>query len=147
MGHTMMWGPNREGRGIAYHVRDIAADLIVGTDPLAVEARWQELRDKTGGLYPLSDSLVALLDVAFWDLAGQAAGMPIARLLGQYRDRVPAYASSSGHASLTVEGTIAEAKAVKTAGFHGYKLWSVLGPDHDIPRLRAAREAVGPEFP
>ena len=146
-GHSMMWGPNREGRGIAYHVRDIVSGLIVGRDPLAVEARWQQLRDKTRGLYPLSDSLVALLDVAFWDIAGQAAGMPIARLLGQYRDAIPAYASPSGHDSLTVEGTIAEARAVKAAGFHGYKLWSVLGPAGDIPRLRAAREAVGPDFP
>jgi len=147
VGHSMMWGPNREGRGIAYHVRDIVRDIIVGTDPIAVEARWHELRDKTRGLYPLSDSLVALLDVAFWDLAGQAAGMPIARLLGQYRDQIPAYASPSSYDSLTVEGTIAEATAVKAAGFHGYKLWSVLGPKDDIPRLRAAREAVGPDFP
>ena len=42
------------------------------SDPLAVEARWQELRDRTRGLYPLSDSIVALLDVAFWDIAGKA---------------------------------------------------------------------------
>jgi L-alanine-DL-glutamate epimerase-like enolase superfamily enzyme len=146
-GHTMMWGPNREGRGIAHHLRDIFVELVAGKDPLAIEARWQELRDKTRGLYPLSDSIVALLDVAFWDIAGQAAGLPIARLLGQYRDRIPAYASPSAFDSLTVEGTIAEAKAVKAAGFHGYKLWSVLGPAQDIPRLRAAREAVGPEYP
>ena len=147
VGHSMMWGPNREGRGIAHHVRDIFAELVVATDPLAIEARWQELRDKTRGLYPLSDSIVALLDVAFWDIAGQAAGLPIARLLGQYRDKVPAYASPSAYESLTVEGTIAEAKAVKAAGFHGYKVWCVLGPELDIPRLRAAREAVGEGYP
>jgi L-alanine-DL-glutamate epimerase-like enolase superfamily enzyme len=146
-GHSMMWGPNREGRGIGHHVRDIFVPLLVGKDPLAVEARWQELRDKTRGLYPLSDSLVALLDVAFWDIAGQVAGMPIARMLGEYRDRIPAYASPSAFESLTVDGTVAEAKAVKAAGFHGYKLWCVLGPARDIPRLRAARAAVGPDYP
>src|SRR4029079_2115645 len=37
--------------------------------------------------------------------------------------------------------------AVKAHGFHGYKLWCVLGPREDLPRIRAAREAVGPEFP
>jgi L-alanine-DL-glutamate epimerase-like enolase superfamily enzyme len=146
-GYSMMWGPNREGRGIGHLVRDIFAALVVGTDPLSVEARWQELRDRTRGLYPLSDSIVALLDVAFWDIAGKVAGLSVARLLGQYRDRIPAYASPSAYDSLTVEGTIAEAQAVKAAGFHGYKLWSVLGPERDIPRLRAARDAVGSGYP
>jgi L-alanine-DL-glutamate epimerase-like enolase superfamily enzyme len=146
-GHTMMWGPNREGRGIGHLARDIFGETLVGSDALAVEARWQEMRDRTRGLYPLSDSLVALFDVAFWDIAGKVAGLPIARLLGQYRERIPAYASPSAFDSLTVEGTRREAAAVKAAGFHGYKLWCVLGPERDIPRLRAAREAVGPDFP
>jgi L-alanine-DL-glutamate epimerase-like enolase superfamily enzyme len=143
----MMWGPNREGRGIGHLARDIFGETLVGSDALAVEARWQEMRDRTRGLYPLSDSLVALFDVAFWDIAGKVAGLPIVRLLGQYRERIPAYASPSAFDSLTVEGTRREAAAVKAAGYAGYKLWSTLGPERDIPRLRAAREAVGPDFP
>jgi L-alanine-DL-glutamate epimerase-like enolase superfamily enzyme len=145
-GHSMMWGPNREGRGIGHLARDIFGEALLGADALAVEARWQELRDRTRGLYPLSDSLVALFDVAFWDIAGKVAGLPIARLLGQYRERIPAYVSPSAYDSLTIEGTRTEAADVKAAGFHGYKLWCVLGPERDIPRLRAAREAVGPDF-
>jgi L-alanine-DL-glutamate epimerase-like enolase superfamily enzyme len=146
-GHTMMWGPNREGRGIGHLLRDVYTSLVIGRDPVAVEARWQELRDRSRGHYPLSDSIVGMLDIAFWDIAGKVADLPISRLLGQFRDRVPAYASPSAFDSLTVEGTFAEAKAVKAAGWHGYKLWSTLGPARDIPRLRAAREAVGPDFP
>jgi len=147
VGHSMMWGANREGRGLAYNLRDVFTDVVLGADPLAVEARWQQLRDRTRGTYPLSDSIVALLDVAFWDIAGKVAGMPIANLLGLYRDKVPAYASPSGVQSLTVEGTREEALAVRSAGFHGYKVWAIQGPDQDIPRLRAARQAVGSEFP
>lgn len=146
-GHTMMWGTNREGRGVAILLRDVYRAWLIGADPLAVEARWQELRDRTRGTYPLSDSIVAMLDVAFWDLLGQAAGLPIAALLGGYRDRVPAYASPSLVTSLTVDGTTREACAAQAAGFHGYKVWCTLGPERDIPRLRAAREAVGPDFP
>ena len=37
---------------------------------------------------------IGALDVALWDLAGKVAGLPIHRLIGTYRDRVPAYASS-----------------------------------------------------
>ena len=34
------------------------------------------------------------LDIALWDLAGKACGRPIWRLLGGYRQRLPAYAST-----------------------------------------------------
>jgi L-alanine-DL-glutamate epimerase-like enolase superfamily enzyme len=146
-GHSMLWGVNREGRGLGHLVQDVFTDVLIGTDPLAIEARWQGLRDRTRGTYPLSDSIVALLDVAFWDIAGKVAGLPIVDLLGRYRSHVPAYASPSAFDSLTVEGTRVEAAAVQAAGYRGYKLWSVLGPERDVPRLHAAREAVGPDFP
>ena len=146
-GHSMLWGVNREGRGLGHLVHDVFTGTLIGADPLAVEARWQELRDMTRGTYPLSDSIVALLDVAFWDIAGKVAGLPIVDLLGRYRSAVPAYASPSGGISFTIEGTVQEARAVRAAGFRGYKIWSTLGPRDDIPRLRAAREAVGPDYP
>jgi L-alanine-DL-glutamate epimerase-like enolase superfamily enzyme len=146
-GYSMMWGLAGEARGLGYNLRDVFTKALIGADPTAVEARWQELRDRTRSLYPLSDSLVCLLDVAFWDILGKATGRPIVDLLGRYRDAIPAYASPSAFISLTEEGTFQEATAVKAKGLFGYKVWSVLGPKDDIPRLRAAREAVGPDFP
>ena len=44
-GESMLWGTNREGRGLGYLVRDVFREQVLGKDPLAVEARWQELRD------------------------------------------------------------------------------------------------------
>jgi len=38
---------------------------------------------------------IGAMDVALWDLGGKIAGMPIHRMLGSYRDRAPAYASSA----------------------------------------------------
>ena len=146
-GHSMLWGLNREGRGLGYLARDVFRDRVIGRDPLAVEARWQELMSYTRGTYPLSDSIVALLDIAFWDIAGKAAGLPIGRLLGLYRESIPTYISPSGHPSLTVEGTVEEVLAVRAAGYHAYKIWAVLGPELDLPRIRAARDAVGPDYP
>ncbi|MEO6351147.1 MAG: enolase C-terminal domain-like protein, partial [Candidatus Limnocylindrales bacterium] len=146
-GYSMMWGLAGEARGLGHILRDVFASVVLGKDPLAIEARWQELRDRTRSTYPLSDSIVCLLDVALWDILGKATGRPIVDLLGRYRDAVPAYVSPSAYLSLTVEGTFEEATAVKAKGLRGYKLWSVLGPREDIPLLRAAREAVGPDFP
>ena len=42
----------------------------------------------------ITDRLLAAVDLALWDLAGRVAGMPVYKLLGGYRDKMPAYAST-----------------------------------------------------
>src|SRR5271169_1172641 len=42
---------------------------------------------------------IGACDVALWDIAGKAAGLPIHRLIGTSRDRIAAYASSEIHAT------------------------------------------------
>jgi L-alanine-DL-glutamate epimerase-like enolase superfamily enzyme len=63
--------------------------LFLGQDPLAIarHVRALETIDFHAGRYwPL--------EVALWDIAGQVAGLPVARLLGGAVDGIPAYASS-----------------------------------------------------
>lgn len=84
--------------------------------------------------------------MALWDIKGKVAHLSIARLLGQYRDRVPCYASARSEL-YTAEEVFEEARRLKAYGFHGYKLQLRAGPAEDIPRLHAAREAVGDGFP
>ncbi|MBV7331857.1 hypothetical protein KFU94_27235 [Chloroflexi bacterium TSY] len=74
------------------------------------------------------------------------AGMPIGEMLGLCRDRMPVYRTGS-HYNETPEMAATEAQQMKEEGYHGYKLTFFDGPARDIPRLRAAREAVGPNFP
>jgi L-alanine-DL-glutamate epimerase-like enolase superfamily enzyme len=66
--------------------------LVMGQEPLERErlyqAMWQRNRATTL-------RAIGAMDVALWDIAGKVAGLPIHRLLGSYRDRVPAYASSA----------------------------------------------------
>ena len=45
----------------------------------------------------ISPMAMGTVDVALWDIAGKAAGMPIHRLLGTCRDRIPVYFSSGHH--------------------------------------------------
>lgn len=144
-GWTMGYGANSEGRGTAHQLHDVYLPTIMGKDPLRHEALWQELIDLNRHLYPISDGLLGMLDVAFWDITGKAAGKSIGELLGLYRDRVPSYRTGS-HYNDTPEKVYAEAQAMKQEGYLGYKLSLYGGPARDIPRLRAAREAVGPDF-
>ena len=122
------------------------ANDLLGKDVLYHEALWSGIKAKHRHLYNLSEAALGVLDVALWDLRGKAAGLPIAKLLGLARDKVPSYATSWG-VGLSAEEVFAEAQEMKSRGFHGYKLQLRNGPSRDIPRFEAAREAVGAGFP
>ena len=87
------------------------------------------------------------VDIAIWDLIGQAAGRPIWQMLGgAYRDRVRVYASM-----LMPERPEEIAPLVTPLlqrGFTAVKFgWGPLGRDEglDVELIAAARAAIGPE--
>jgi L-alanine-DL-glutamate epimerase-like enolase superfamily enzyme len=84
------------------------------------------------------------MDIALWDIAGQIAGLPIHRLLGSYRESVPAYASSAVLPSK--EAYADEAVHFKTDGWTAYKIHPPTDPAIDIDVCRAVRGAVGDRF-
>ena len=72
------------------------APLLVGADPLDVEAHWRTMTDRTWWYGPEGIAAFGLsaVDMALWDLKGKALGLPVSRLLGsQLHDEVPAMAS------------------------------------------------------
>jgi D-galactarolactone cycloisomerase len=85
------------------------------------------------------------IDIALWDLLGQATGQPVGRLLGgRYRSRVRPYAS------LLMQEPAALAEhllAVKAQGFTAFKIgWGPFGRTNaalDEAIVRSAREAIG----
>ena len=144
-GYSMGYGANGEGRPNARAISDTYAFALIGKDPLHREAIWQDIRRRNRHLYAHTDTVLGILDVALWDIAGKACGLPIATLLGISRTSIPAYRVGSYYLS-TPELVYAEALRFKEAGFHGAKFNMFAGPRQDIPRLRAAREAVGEDF-
>ena len=64
--------------------------VLVGKDPLARDAILHEMRPR---VFPLPPGAIAAIEVALFDLAAKEAGVPLHRLLGGTRDRLPAYAS------------------------------------------------------
>lgn len=145
-GYTMGYGTNGEGRGNAYLLKDVYLDSLLGEDPLRHEAIWQNLRRKNRHLYGLTDTILGELDVALWDIKGKAANMSIASLLGIFRTRVPSY-KTAPYFLPNPEDVFEAAKCTKAAGYWGCKFNFTEGPKRDLPRLRAAREAVGEGFP
>lgn len=133
--------------------------LLIGRDPRAVVAA-------TAALSPLVDGFAArtaasACEQALWDLAGQAAGLPVHRLLGgPTRDRIPLYANiNRATAERTPAGFAHNAAAASAEGFTAIKLAPFDGLDRRLLRERdgreritrglacvaAVREAVGPD--
>src|SRR6187402_400506 len=73
------------------------APFLIGRDPTQIEAIWEDLYEGPrwrGG--PLTAALSAV-DIALWDILGQALGQPIYKLLGgPIRDRIRVYGGTGG---------------------------------------------------
>lgn len=87
------------------------------------------------------------IDIALWDILGQATRQPVGRLLGgRYRERVRPYASLL----MDLDGTMVDRiHAAREHGFRAFKIgWGPFGRESaatDEAIVRAAREAAGPD--
>ena len=123
---------------------------VVGASPLESARTWSRLFETTQVSTKGGAAFAALsaVDIALWDLAGKALGVPLWRLLGGHSDRVPAYAS----AGLYGEGKRPAELATEMAGYvsKGFKAIKikVAGASlrEDVARVAAVREAVGPDI-
>jgi L-alanine-DL-glutamate epimerase-like enolase superfamily enzyme len=83
------------------------------------------------------------VEIALYDLLGQARGVPVSELLGgRVRDRIRLYGSAGMY--MSPEGYAEEAAAVAALGFRAYKMRPGLGPERDLETVRLMRQAVGP---
>ena len=80
-------------------IHGYAAPLLLGKDPLTIDRHWRTLYEHAARCGAKGVELRALsaLDVALWDILGQAAGMPVYQLLGgASHDRVAVYNTCAG---------------------------------------------------
>ena len=136
---------------------------LVGKDPTDIEYLWQAMfrgpRYRGG---PILMSALGAIDVALWDILGQALGVPIWKLLGgRAREKVKVYVKHTVQPidpSLSDEDkVVAKWVGVKKDGWSGSKgSFLPTAPDRTlepakairegINLLRRVREAVGPDF-
>jgi len=124
-GYTMGYDNHGDGRAIACILRDMLWPEIRGENPLHTERLWQKLRLLNRHLYALTDAMSGMLDVAFWDIAAQAAGLPLYQFIGECRTNLPVYASSLFMP--TTEDYVKQLRAYKNRSFPAYKAHP-LGP-------------------
>jgi L-alanine-DL-glutamate epimerase-like enolase superfamily enzyme len=95
----------------------------------------------------------AAIDICLWDLLGKAMGQPVYRMLGSYKDRVLAYASSQHLQAKTADPYVEAARKAKAEGFRAFKInpppVASDGESHyrlDMEICKAVRSAVGEDF-
>jgi L-alanine-DL-glutamate epimerase-like enolase superfamily enzyme len=133
---------------IGHAARELGEHLI-GLSVLEPEAAWDRLARRGDWVGPggLLHCALCPLDVAVWDAAGKMLGQPLHRLLGGYRDRLPTYASDGLWYSLSLDELAASAKRHVERGFDAVKLrlGKEAAPELEARRVRAVRDAVGPD--
>jgi L-talarate/galactarate dehydratase len=125
-------------------------ELVRGEDPLRTEHVAAKLRAASAPCGPGGIASLALsaIDIALWDIRGKACGVPLARLLGGLRDRVPAYASGALMRTTPLDKIERAAAALVEKGFRQIKTQMAvdgLTPAQEIERIRLIRNAVGPD--
>jgi len=132
---------------------------VLGRNPLEVEAIWREMYQARWVDGALAIGAMGAIDMALWDLAGKAHGLPVHALLGGAVHRsIMAYASASAFISSSYEGegpwTIKsaerlaeESRAYVRQGFKAIKFgWGNHFEPSDDDRLAAIRQAIGPDI-
>ena len=86
---------------------------------------------------------IAAVDVALWDLKARILRLPLCKLLGMAHDRVPVY-GSGGFTSYRMRRLQDQLGGWVELGIPRVKLKVGSSPSDDPARVRAAREAIGP---
>jgi D-galactarolactone cycloisomerase len=112
-------------------------ELFVGRDPLEIDRHvlvLETIAFHAGRYWPL--------EAALWDLAGKAAGKPVAELLGGGKDRIPAYASTGDRRAPSERAE--SALALRDEGFKALKIRiDRTQVEEGVAAVIAVREAVG----
>lgn len=95
------------------------------------------------GQDPHTAKIYFTVEVALYDLAAKAVGVPVSELLGgRVRDKIRLYASAGMY--MSPQGYADEAAEVARLGFKAYKMRPGISPDGDLEAVRQVRERVGP---
>lgn len=141
VGHAMPLYP-RHFRSLVVAMEEVA-EMLVGEDPRQPEQLQRKM--SPGVMAGILNMAMSGLDVAIWDLMAKAANLPLYRMLGGFRNRVPVYASlrlGRDHKPDKLQETAA---GLAREGFRAMKMNLGAEPsvEAEVARVRAVREVIG----
>jgi cis-L-3-hydroxyproline dehydratase len=116
----------------------VLAPHLIGEDPRELE----KLNRRMDAVMKGHPYVKSGIDVACWDILGQAAGLPVATLLGgRYGEDFVLYRAISQEAPEAMAGKVAGYRA---EGYRRFQLKVGGDPDVDVERIRAVRSVLDP---
>ncbi len=130
-------------------IHGLIAPALKGRNPFLTTECWQAMYDAAprrggDGMMRLA---IAAVDFALWDIKGKASGVPVAKLFGSYRERIPTYCNCAHHmppdklAERALEDVNNGHKALKIRGTRTFVTTA-----EATARVATVREAVGPDI-
>lgn len=136
------------GEAIKEFILKGLAPKIIGRDPFETETLYEECFHYIRGVgrKGLAFCGYSAVDIALWDLKGKILGMPLYKLLGGTKKKLPVYASG-GWTSFTIDELVDEAKRMVALGYPAIKVKVGVdggkNPNEDVRRIKRIREEVG----
>ena len=127
-------------------IRDLLAGIVTGRNAMDIPGAWSAMIQaiRNLGRSGIVSMAVSAVDVALWDLKGKLLDCSLTTLLGAVRDGVPVY-GSGGFTSYPIDRLQAQLGDWVRQGIPRVKMKIGTHPADDLDRVRAAREAIGPE--
>jgi galactonate dehydratase len=118
---------------VAKLIESIGEQLVIGTDPFAIELMWRKMYAYGYDQHPdlTKVSIISAFEIACWDIIGKATGQPVYNLLGgRYHEGLRSYtylypaASQPGMFGVQANPQAAAERAVEymKRGFKGVKV-------------------------
>ena len=148
-GENLVFTLNDRRTKVLRQMVDDLADQIVGFDAGHIAAFWARAWKDINfiGHQGVAVMAISALDGALWDALGKAAGLPLYRLLGGAGSSVPLYHSGGLWLSRSTDELVEEAGRFMAQGFKAMKMrLGNADPRVDAARVRAVREAIGPNI-
>lgn len=137
---TALWSGETQATAMAV-INNCIAPALLGRDPRDIT----EIRRAMEFAVKLNPFTRAAVEMAMWDIAGKAAGIPVYRLLGgKVRDRIRIKLVVWAR---DIAGARRMAEQHLELGVTCVKVKTGLEPISDIARVRAVREVCGPDIP
>ena len=139
-------GITAEVPGTSPHHLSLVSSYLLGKNPFEREKIYNDLKR---GLRHTDRTAISFVDVALWDFLGRATDLPIHRLLGGWKTRIKAYASTyhgDENGGLSTPDDFAEYAAhCYEIGYRAFKIhgWGNAPIEREVANVHAVGKKVG----
>jgi L-alanine-DL-glutamate epimerase-like enolase superfamily enzyme len=142
----------RSGTGFSYAneaaavlIKKDLADVVTECDAMAVPGAWEAMVNaaRNLGRPGVASMAIAAVDVALWDLKARLMQVPLVTLLGPVRNGIGVY-GSGGFTSYPLQRLETQLAQWVEMGIGHVKIKVGAHPEQDFQRVKAARQAIGP---